>query len=801
MNTNDQNGSADNGPRHPAAHARWYLQQGYLPIPLPPRKKSPCRRDWQKLRPTPETLPQLFPDDYRGNIGLITGAPTGLVDVDLDCAEALTVAPYFLPKTAMIHGRASAPASHHWYHVSGTAPPYAAYEDTKGDKLVELRSTGHQTMVPPSVHPEGERLRWEGRGASARVAGETLQEAVRAIAAASLLARHWPSQGSRQDTALALAGGLLRAGWSVADTGRMLRAVTAAAGDEEATQRLSVLEPTAQKLRAGEPVSGWPVLARLLGPPGEGVVQRVRSWLGCPSAATPATWEEPIPFQEYPVPEFPLVCLPEALGGFVESVSAALQTPADLAALLGLAVCGAALAKGCRVRVREGWEEPLNLYCVVALAPGERKSSVFELLLAPVREYEAWLQECQGPEIAARTSEHRVLENRLKALEAKAARCDNPRERPAAQQEAQQAALELEAHQVPALPQLLCDDVTPEMLASLLGRQGGRLLQASTEGTAFEIVKGRYATGANCEIYLKAHCGDDLRVHRIHRGADVVVQPALTVALAVQPDVIHGLAAQASLAGRGFLARWFYALPRSRVGSRTIAAPPVSEEQRAAYRELVLDLWRLGRPAEAERDAPPVILHLGPEAERLLREFEAWLEPRLGPEGELSSLAGWANKLAGAVARLAGILHAVRAVRGEVGIDQPIPQSTAIAAVQLGRDYLLPHARAAFGLMAADPRVGLARTLLGWLSRAVDGRGQPLGRISRREAWKRLNHRLARAEEIDPILDLLVRHQYLAPLAAPPREGGGRPVSQQYEVNPRLVVVPASNRQDDAPAA
>src|SRR5207253_1574599 len=112
-------------------------------------------------------------------------------------------------------------------------------------------------------------------------------------------------------------------------------------------------------------------------------------------------------------------------------------------------------------------------------------------------------------------------------------------------------------------------------------------------------------------------------------------------------------------------ARWLYALPKSRVGSRTVAAPPVSTEQRAAYRELVFDLWRLGRPAEAERNAPPQILHLDPEARCLLREFEAWLEPRLGLEGEFALLAGWGNKLAGAVARLAGILHAVRAVRRE----------------------------------------------------------------------------------------------------------------------------------------
>ena len=75
----------------------------------------------------------------------------------------------------MIHGRHGKPRSHYWYTVADPPPKAAAkFKDPdkafyKGDGpqdddakvlLLELRSTGGQTVVPPSVHPTGEALVW-----------------------------------------------------------------------------------------------------------------------------------------------------------------------------------------------------------------------------------------------------------------------------------------------------------------------------------------------------------------------------------------------------------------------------------------------------------------------------------------------------------------------------------------------------------------------------------------------------------------------------------------------------------------
>jgi hypothetical protein len=144
--------------------------------------------------------------------------------------------------------------------------------------LVELRSTGGQTLIPPSTHPSGEGFAWDENGDPAKVDATTLQEAVARIAAAALFARHWPARGSRHDAANALAGLLLRAGWSEEDTLAFVEAVAVAASDEEWRDRLSGVRSTLKTLAADRPATGRPTLAELLSG-GEKVVARVSEWL------------------------------------------------------------------------------------------------------------------------------------------------------------------------------------------------------------------------------------------------------------------------------------------------------------------------------------------------------------------------------------------------------------------------------------------------------------------------------------------------------------------------------------------
>jgi hypothetical protein len=443
--------------------------------------------------------------------------------------------------------------------------------------------------------------------------------------------------------------------------------------------------------------------------------QKLRDRVGL--NGTPEPWSKPVPFgRPGDVPPFPVNVLPPWLSSWVVAEAEATQTPPDLAGCLALAIAGAGLARKVRVNVRNGWYEPANVFTVVSLPPGDRKSAVFSDAMAPVVEHEQTERERMQPIIAELASEHRVMEAKLKATELKAAKSEDPNEANRLRQDAKRLAKELAEHRVPDEPQLFCDDVTPEKLTQLIVRQGGRMLLASAEGTVFEIAKGRYSEAANFDVFLKGHAGDPLRTGRVGRDSESINNPALSCALAVQPDVISGLADRASMKGRGFLARWLYSLPVSRVGKRKTAPPGVPAEVADGYRQGMLALWRLEKNSFAGMDCPWE-LELSRGADDAIRALEKWLEPQLAEGEPLSFLAGWANKLAGACARLSLILH----MAGTLGVggnwNEPIGRDAAEAAVLIGKDYFLLHARAAFGLMGSDERAKDAQRVVGWLSR------------------------------------------------------------------------------------
>jgi hypothetical protein len=300
--TNGQTPPADPLDAHGAAVR--YLRAGYCPVPIPSRTKAPVLSGWQKLQPTEEDLDNLFPEDKPLNIGWLLGnaSPARPLDVDLDCAETRAIAGYFLPVTALKSGRASCPRSHWWYRAAGSGrlPGTVQCEDEGGAKLVELRSSGGQTVVPPSMHPAGEAVTWEEFGPPAVVEYAELRTAMHKLAAAAILARHWP-KGSRQDAALALAGGLLRAGWAGRDVETFIAAVCKAAGDSDASQRLSAIPPTMEKVKNNAHVRGFPSLIELVS---DKVVLKVWNWLGIqapketagePADATEAAALEPFP--------------------------------------------------------------------------------------------------------------------------------------------------------------------------------------------------------------------------------------------------------------------------------------------------------------------------------------------------------------------------------------------------------------------------------------------------------------------------------------------------------------------------
>jgi hypothetical protein len=323
--------------------AGYYLARRLAPVPLLGRTKKVTFDGWPEYRADPDDLGRFAGN----NLGLLLGGPSnGTYDVDLDCPEAVAAADVLLPATGLVFGRKTAPRAHRLY-VCTTEPESLALADPARDPrhpggrmLVELRGGGKQTMAPPSLHPDtGEQVEWELLGEPAGVSAADLERAVKAVAAAALLGRYWPT-GDRHFAALALAGGLVRAwGGEVGRVKEFVRAVLTAAGDPEAGDRVRAVDDTAEALAAGKKdVTGWPTLAGKIGTAGRAVVDKVTEWLGVtPSGERTATGcggreETPLP----PPPPWPGPLADEALYGLTGDVVRALapHTEADPAAIL-----------------------------------------------------------------------------------------------------------------------------------------------------------------------------------------------------------------------------------------------------------------------------------------------------------------------------------------------------------------------------------------------------------------------------------------------------------------------------------
>ena len=496
-----------------------------------------------------------------------------------------------------------------------------------------------------------------------------------------------------------------------------------------------------------------------------------------------ARWETSAPLRAAAdLPAFPVEALPDFLAAWVRAEATANQTPPDLAGMLVLTALAAAAGGLAEVQLRPGWREPLNLFTATTLPPGNRKSAVFRDVTRPLvnfdRDEAARMQTIVLEAITAR----KVAERAADAAQATAGKATGDGA-DAALAEAIAAAARAEAIHVPSIPRLLADDATPEALATLLADHG-RISLLSPEGGVFDMMAGRYQSGGpSLDVYLKSHAGDAIRVDRKGRPAEYVEQPALTVGLAVQPEVLRACKDRPGFRGRGLLARFLYSVPTSTVGHRRVGAPPVPDETLETYRKELQALARsLLDEAEAARmvgSGDLLVLTLDADAAAALLAFEAEVEPRLHPHsGDLAHIADWASKLVGAVARIAGLLHLAARLRD--GWALPVNEATIADAITIGR-YLIAHALATFDLMGgADPTLDDGRYVLAWIERTG------VKSFTRRELFTALPRgRFAKVDALDPALALLVEHGYIRPLPPPEgRSGPGRPASPSFEVNP-----------------
>jgi 5S rRNA maturation endonuclease (ribonuclease M5) len=456
-------------------------------------------------------------------------------------------------------------------------------------------------------------------------------------------------------------------------------------------------------------------------------------------------WEDPVPFEAKKLPPFPTDTLPAWLREFVEAEAEATQTPVDLAALLSLAAVAAACARKVEIYPTPSWRVPLNIYAVVALPSGTRKSAVFEHVTAPLYRFEREQAKLLGSSIRKARVDADLMEDELKELKKQLKAVNDAKKRATLEERIHALTERREKLNLPKVPQLVVDDCTAEKLETLL-HDYGRIAFMSPEGGVFDLMAGRYGGEANFEVFLKGHSGDFLSVHRINRDAVRVERPAITMALAVQPAVLRGLAERPGFRGKGLLARPLYAIPENLVGRRNANATPMADATRRAYEENIQALLRLETTPNGRGEAVPQVLHLTPDAQDLVTRMLNQIEPRLAQDGDLHAIADWAGKLVGTTVAVAGLLHMAQQAPTIAAWNTRITASTMRHAIRIA-GYLIPHAKAAFHQMGLDPSVDGAQYILARIRRWSVGTAWSQRELLRRcERFQSVAEPLGRSE-------------------------------------------------------
>ena len=186
-------------------------------------------------------------------------------------------------------------------------------------------------------------------------------------------------------------------------------------------------------------------------------------------------WENPIPFDEFNLPPFPIEALPPLMREYVVGVAETTQTPVDMPATSAIAIAAMCMQGKYRIQGKKDWIEPVNLYALNIAEPSERKSAINAHMTRPVNQFEAQYNKVHAAELETNKMRKRVLERRQKSIE------DQVSKGKADEDELVKIATVVANFKERFPMQSYVDDITPEKLVSVMCRIAFSMLLKSLE--------------------------------------------------------------------------------------------------------------------------------------------------------------------------------------------------------------------------------------------------------------------------------------------------------------------------------
>jgi hypothetical protein len=290
-----------------------------------------------------------------------------------------------------------------------------------------------------------------------------------------------------------------------------------------------------------------------------------------------------------------------------------------------------------------------------------------------------------------------------------------------------------------------------------MSRNNERMLLASDEGGIFSHIKGRYVkNGDDIELFLKAHSGGRVSVHRKSREPETLENPALSLCISVQPYVVENAILDDENTGRGLTARLMFACCNERAGSRGAISrtmdSDIVERYESAIEKCLLQTINSDIVQENNNSSIKTVT-LSDEARSIAISYFDTCEKRI-LDG-LENAKGWNGKCFGLAIRIAGLFHSFDCMErdsdpSEVAIPYEIMRNAAILT-----EVLAKHAEKVF--TGSDRKNNHALYLLKKLLGIIGTSSE----INKQEVWQRVKGKFATAEIFDEVLKTLEDNSYI----------------------------------------
>lgn len=473
------------------------------------------------------------------------------------------------------------------------------------------------------------------------------------------------------------------------------------------------------------------------------------------------TFRDFVPLETSAHMEFPVGCLPLPLREMCMAVAENTTTNVAMAASVGLGILSAVAQGRVLVEGYKDYQEQTSLYIAVIGESGVGKTPVYKAMHRPIKDIQQALDQAAAEANKATEPQRKKIEREIKVL----TRALNREYSDELNEQISKCEAALDEYRYVVAHRMYTSDCTSERLEELLQENGGVISVMSSEGGQLDNIAGRYSANhiPNLEVWLKGYGGEDITTDRIGRATVKVPAAHVSVLIMTQPESWQKAMANPNFTGRGLTERFLFCEPPEVQGGADDDdnwQPPEMMDPGvvARYAERIKDIYHIPglRIMRLTPHALQVFGRIDCDTKRQLREMSGWLR-------------SWTAKYRGTVLRIAGLL-ALCADPTSCTISEDI-----MVCAQRIAEYYKSEAAAA-ARRGAEQKYYDAKALAKIIVKHAE--------IKRSALYASCRGKFETTSDMDPVLELLVEHGYIALKSPPRQEGAGRPPADIIVVNP-----------------